>query len=161
MDGKLAIDVARLDGGGERFRGELDCSCLEMDGEKWIHPFGSVRYDVFVQVFGTEFTARGVLECDFDAVCSRCGGDFDFTCHADEFEVSEEIPAETEYFELTNHIRECILLALPNYPVCREDCKGVCPKCGKNLNEGACPCESEGSDDRWAALEGFAAKEER
>ncbi|MBR1871440.1 MAG: DUF177 domain-containing protein [Kiritimatiellae bacterium] len=159
MDEKLEIDLARLDKGGERFAGELDNAVLEMQNEKWIRPFAPLRYDVFVQVFGKELLVRGRLEQDFDAVCSRCGEDFDFTCKAEEFEVSEEVGEDVEFFDLTNRVRECIILALPNYPVCGEDCKGVCPTCGKNLNKGACECGKDDADARWAALDGFGAKE--
>jgi uncharacterized protein len=42
-------------------------------------------------------------------------------------------------------------LAVPLKPVCREDCKGLCPRCGANLNEGSCGCLEE-KDERWASL---------
>lgn len=45
-----------------------------------------------------------------------------------------------------------ILLELPMKHLCREDCKGLCPKCGKNLNEGPCSCSTKAVDPRWAAL---------
>lgn len=49
-------------------------------------------------------------------------------------------------------IREYLLLALPMQPLCREDCKGLCPHCGHNLNEGPCDCNSAAVDERWNAL---------
>lgn len=52
-------------------------------------------------------------------------------------------------------VREQILLALPPYPVCREDCKGLCPVCGQNRNEKACGCDTHVPDPRWAGLEKF------
>ena len=45
-----------------------------------------------------------------------------------------------------------LLVALPLKPLCREDCAGLCPQCGANLNEGPCGCEPDTEDDRWAAL---------
>jgi len=55
-------------------------------------------------------------------------------------------------------VREQILLALPGYPLCREDCQGLCPSCGQNLNEQACGCDRHVPDPRWAGLEKFRTK---
>lgn len=49
-------------------------------------------------------------------------------------------------------VREELLLALPRYVVCREDCRGLCPQCGKDLNAGPCGCASPAADSRWQAL---------
>jgi uncharacterized protein len=49
-------------------------------------------------------------------------------------------------------LREQVLLALPMNVVCREDCKGLCPTCGKDRNEGSCGCEPRAVDPRLAAL---------
>ncbi len=51
--------------------------------------------------------------------------------------------------------REQLILALPPYPVCRDDCKGLCPVCGANLNERECGCDRKVPDPRWAGLEKF------
>lgn len=49
-------------------------------------------------------------------------------------------------------IRQNLVLALPMSALCREDCAGLCPQCGKDLNEGPCDCKPEVVDDRFAAL---------
>ena len=49
-------------------------------------------------------------------------------------------------------IRQDLLLALPLHPLCREDCAGICPQCGQNLNEGPCACIIRDVDPRWSAL---------
>ncbi len=152
MDSKLIIDVARLDRDGEAYEGTLDDAVLELGGEL-LRPFGGIRYSLFVQTFGTELLARGTLAQDFDAVCSRCGGDFDFTVTVDDFTASVEVGEKTEYADLTDELRQSIILALPSYPVCRHDCRGVCPACGKNLNEGPCACGHAERDSRWGALD--------
>ena len=59
--------------------------------------------------------------------------------------------------ELEEVAREQVLLALPMQPLCREDCRGLCPQCGRNLNQGACNCAPVG-DQRWASLEQLGAK---
>jgi uncharacterized protein len=75
---------------------------------------------------------------------------------ADEVSISE---AETEigYYQgegmlLEDVLREQVLLATPVRALCREDCKGLCPQCGRNLNVEQCNCEQHPSDPRWAAL---------
>ncbi len=55
--------------------------------------------------------------------------------------------------------REAILLALPLAPLCREDCAGLCPTCGADLNEGACDCVPPVADPRWAALDALRLEE--
>jgi uncharacterized protein len=65
--------------------------------------------------------------------------------------------AEIGYYQgdgilLEDVLREQVLLALPLKVTCREDCKGLCPHCGKNLNEEQCACNVPMEDPRWAAL---------
>jgi uncharacterized protein len=55
--------------------------------------------------------------------------------------------------------REAILLDLPLAPLCREDCAGLCPTCGADLNEGACECVPAVADPRWAALDALRLEE--
>jgi uncharacterized protein len=54
--------------------------------------------------------------------------------------------------DLTQAVREQVALAVPQFALCREDCRGLCPTCGTNLNESSCDCVVEEVDDRWAAL---------
>jgi uncharacterized protein len=65
--------------------------------------------------------------------------------------------AEIGYYEgegllLEDALREQVLLALPLKTICREDCKGLCAHCGKNLNEVQCSCVDAVEDPRWSAL---------
>jgi len=53
--------------------------------------------------------------------------------------------------DLRPAVREELLLAVPQWVVCREDCRGLCPRCGKDLNAGPCGCPPAG-DPRWQAL---------
>lgn len=53
--------------------------------------------------------------------------------------------------DLRPAVREQWLLNVPTYALCREDCQGICPTCGKDLNEGACDC-APNTDARWGAL---------
>jgi len=53
--------------------------------------------------------------------------------------------------DLTEVVRQAVLLALPVHPLCRQACAGLCPRCGSDLNERPCDCPAE-TDARWAAL---------
>jgi len=59
---------------------------------------------------------------------------------------------EGDAVDLDELVREQILLALPSRRLCREECKGLCPTCGADLNAGRCACEQREVDPRWSAL---------
>ena len=59
---------------------------------------------------------------------------------------------EAHELDLTEPIRQSILLELPMKPLCRPDCAGLCPRCGKNRNEGDCGCPRDESDPRLSQL---------
>ncbi|HSE49239.1 MAG TPA: DUF177 domain-containing protein [Terriglobales bacterium] len=63
-----------------------------------------------------------------------------------------------EGLQLEDVLREQLLLAVPVKAVCREECRGLCPQCGQNLNEGKCACGPAPSDPRWNALRELRGK---
>jgi len=74
--------------------------------------------------------------------------------------------AEISYYQgegllLEDVIREQVLLAVPLKAICREDCKGLCPHCGTNLNSGTCSCAEPAEDPRWSALKEIRGKLDR
>ena len=139
-EAKLVVDVSRLASEGETLEGEV--FCVDID-EEFVRPFGGVRYRLGVQLFGTELLVRGRLEQAFDLVCSRCGEDFDTTIKVEDFTESYEVGENTREVDLTEDVRESIILTLPTYPVCRKDCPGIVRK------------DETPSDDRWSALDQF------
>ncbi|HUQ90965.1 MAG TPA: DUF177 domain-containing protein [Bryobacteraceae bacterium] len=118
-----------------------------------------------------EIRVRGHLQVSMEAPCDRClepaacrvDSDFDLfyrpletgpteaevEIHEGEIEIGFY---EGDSLELEEILREFVLLALPMRKVCKPDCKGICPVCGRNRNEAACGCEVKLTDDRWAAL---------
>ncbi len=58
---------------------------------------------------------------------------------------------EHHILDLCEVLRQDVLVVVPMHPVCREDCRGLCPTCGRNLNEETCDCVPE-PDPRWAGL---------
>ena len=78
----------------------------------------------------------------------------------DENEFDDYMPVELEYFsrvlDVMPQIQESIYTLLPTKILCREDCAGLCPNCGADLNEGPCSCVNEDIDPRLEALKNFA-----
>ena len=54
--------------------------------------------------------------------------------------------------DLTDAVREHVVLGAPEFALCREECRGLCPGCGKDLNEGDCSCVPEAAPSPWDAL---------
>jgi uncharacterized protein len=125
-----------------------------------------------------EATVRALLELP----CGRClepfelpvSVDVDLTyvpqpagpaAEGDEIEVAEE-DLSTAYYrdqvlDLGDMMREQIYLALPMRPLCREDCRGLCPECGTNRNTGRCDCAPQWEDPRLAGLKALVEKKPR
>jgi uncharacterized protein len=120
---------------------------------------------------------KGRLETAFEVACARCldpvavpvKRSFDLLYRPlgtdaghEELSVTDA-EAEIGYYQgdgvlLEDTLREQVLLAVPLKTICRDDCKGLCAQCGKNLNEGACSCEDGEEDPRWAALREIKGK---
>lgn len=62
---------------------------------------------------------------------------------------------ESDLLDITEPVRESLLLAVPLQSLCREDCRGLCPVCGADRNEGDCGCDATTVDPRLAALKQF------
>jgi uncharacterized protein len=121
---------------------------------------------------GEEVRLRGTIRTEVELLCDRCAApsraplevEFDArfipqTAAAVEDESVELLTEdlglaayEGDAVDLDDLVREQILLALPSRNLCREDCKGLCAKCGADLNAGGCSCERGETDPRWAAL---------
>ena len=92
------------------------------------------------------------LASDFDLLYRPLGvdaGPHERSVHEGDTEIGYY---QGEGIELADVLREQVLLAVPIKTVCREECKGLCPHCGKNWNTGKCQCEEVAGDPRWDAL---------
>ncbi len=120
---------------------------------------------------------QGSYSGEFEVACARCltpvrkklGGRFDLLYRplgADQGASEHSITAsETEigYYQesgltLEDVLREQVLLSLPARTLCREDCKGLCPRCGRDLNTETCTCDPAPADPRWSALSDLAGR---
>ena len=124
-----------------------------------------------------KFRLAGHLRTELELSCSRCLEPYRFAVDADfdqrylpasaasaepESEVQED-DLETSYYsddqiDLGELMREQFYLTLPMKPLCRDDCRGLCPQCGTNLNTGTCDCSPVWEDPRLAALKAIKEK---
>jgi uncharacterized protein len=120
---------------------------------------------------GNEIFVNGHVETRAQVECDRCLKTVDLPVSADfaleyitgddyqSSAVAELTEAEMSVavfdgkgIDVDEVVKEQILLAVPTRMLCREDCKGICPECGKDLNTGECQCVKDDIDPRWAAL---------
>lgn len=123
---------------------------------------------------GKEILCKGSLKTGLSVTCTRCLSDFNFEVKsplrvhfiprvennnlAHEIELTE-LDVEQEFYEegqidLSSPVRDLILLSLPQIVLCQQDCAGLCPDCGTNLNQNKCDCKIDGSfDPRLAVLQ--------
>lgn len=79
------------------------------------------------------------LNAVMSSACSRCLNEFDINI-GKKIKLGYPVDRPDQVIDLNPDIREEIILDSPMKPLCRPDCKGLCPKCGKNLNESKCNC---------------------
>jgi uncharacterized protein len=125
-----------------------------------------------IQKVDNEYYCQGTIAAPVEQECSRClnlfdddlVGDLNFTIRAGDIKPVRALDDEGEIFfirasepivELNEIIRQSLILSLPLKPLCSQDCKGICPNCGINLNEESCDCEDEEADERWEGLRGL------
>lgn len=131
-----------------------------------------VELSMDVQKAGADaFQVKGRATTTLELTCSRCVETFDVRVNPEfdlrylpqventgepEREIGEEDLATAYYREglldVTDLLREQFQLALPMKPLCADQCRGLCPDCGANLNRSACDCAPQWEDPRLAAL---------
>lgn len=137
-----------------------------------VTPHGPLQVRIELQQAGPDVVVRGSLTGEFEQECRRCLApvvtgveEAVGLLYRAGTEPGADEPADvlalprTAELDLTDPLREHVMLAVPRYVYCREECKGLCPDCGANLNEAVCGCESVEVDDRWAPLRQLKADE--
>ena len=123
-----------------------------------------------VQKTDDEFFCQGHVFGTVDMECARCLGTFqvdletpiDFIVRASEERPDQNDVLDDEDYawftrnelraDITELVRQALILASPMKPICSDDCQGLCPKCGGNLNERSCSCKAGKTDPRWDEL---------
>jgi len=153
----MRLETAQIRDRPRRFEGEEPASILELDNDPEVRPAGPVRYRLTAQRFADELVVRGSLEAAVGARCSRCGEPFVRAVCDPAFARAYRLRAASELIDLTPDLREAILLAFPTLFVCSEACRGLCARCGANLNSQACACGAPPPASPWAGLDQWKA----
>jgi len=132
--------------------------------------------DCLISRSGDTIYIRGTLSANIMQECDRClelatipiGGDFTYTLVPGKAETSEELELSAEdlekgyyqgdFIDLAPIVCEQIILQTPMKILCAENCRGLCPCCGTNLNKGKCDCRLFVTDSRLAALKDIKIK---
>ena len=163
--GKLRIPLSLLEGGVSTFAFLAVNPNLSMgDGCRFLRP---VNVNARVISMGDDIVVELVVESEGEFICDRCGMEYKrvirgtaktlFTsdCLKAGIEGNENVrclsPSARE-IDITQDVRDALLLAVPAKHLCREDCMGLCPRCGANLNFESCSCPKDDIDPRWEIL---------
>lgn len=127
-----------------------------------------MRVELRAHSVGEGIFVRGRMQTRLELECRRCltpveqavdvDVDLLYEPLADEDEevaLSGEVyplPPRGDQIDLRPALREQLLLQVPDYVVCEEDCRGLCPKCGTDLNRATCSCVPEAGPSPWDAL---------
>ena len=140
--------------------GEVDYPIINYNGSD-IRTTSPIKVHVLVENSGKGLKLNGKLSANLMLSCSRCLEDFDYLLETDfEEELTNKdkdddgdaIHFEGDTVDLTDIVVDNILLSLPMKALCREDCKGLCPQCGCNLNIKECNCSQKNVDPRFSVL---------
>jgi uncharacterized protein len=169
------LDLSRIRQAETRFERTFDPSAMATEGDEYriVAPV-ELAFDIHKDK--ERFRLEGTLKTTLELSCSRCLETFQTPLDIDfdqrympQAEATSELEAEvpeddleTSYYrdeeiDLNDLIHEQFYLAMPMKPLCRDDCKGLCPQCGTNLNTGTCDCAPVWEDPRLAALKTIKA----
>ena len=166
----MKVDLLSLTDEPRPFSFSIDKENIDLETED-IKVVGSVEMTGEVSRNAAKADVRGSVKAPLEIDCTRCltpvRRELDIVFQID-FVGRELLPEskethlesndldtdvlEDDEIDLTEIAREQILLNLPETTLCREECKGICPTCGKHLNESDCQCGEDDIDPRWAAL---------
>jgi uncharacterized protein len=149
----MKIWVARIPEEGSHYEGEEPGSIMELENDPFIRNAGDVRYELYAQHISGELVVRGALSVDLNLKCTRCAEFFSTTVTDSDFLRAYTASKDVDSVDITEDMREDILLNVTDFPICSEECKGLCAQCGADLNKGACECEARERPDPWSALD--------
>lgn len=178
-DNEFTVHIKDLENGPVTL--QVDTTPKKLDLEDPDYTFSGIKGTVEFSQVRPRVIARGVLETRATTSCVRClqetvievAASVD-AAYEDEKQIKhsrndiitpeEQIitPFNGNWIQPETELREAILLDLPALPVCKPDCKGLCPYCGTNLNEADCNCDKSGMEiSSWKnALQGLKLKDD-
>lgn len=155
----LKVQISR--GGSVPFEfkvgANLFCGENFLDNGKFI---GDIEISGEIVDDGLKCVTRGKIKCRKQFSCDRCLTLATVNQVIDFDEEIEGADIVDDCVELTELVRDNLIASQPIQSLCKADCRGLCPVCGKNLNDGACECEKFKVDPRLAPLMNFKSFEE-
>jgi uncharacterized protein len=149
---KLIIDLSTLKD-DEVIEGQIDnyiCSSLTENDKGQDIQF-SYKVLKLVEGYNLEAAIKGNITC----TCSKCLDVFKLAVDRNISRFYEKNTVELDVFD---EIKQTLFLEMPSNPVCKDDCSGLCHKCGINLNNKKCSCIINEVDTRWEKLKDFIKK---
>jgi len=161
----LRINISRLSEGRHQFELESEPSGLGLDE----HFSQLVRVHADLEKSSRQLSLTARLSSMGRFTCDRCLDSFERELAAqysivylqdqqaplEQGDIDQEVQVigpDVNMLDLGEDVRQYLLLAVPVKLLCKDDCKGLCPHCGTNLNRSQCSCTAEEIDPRWAAL---------
>lgn len=159
----LKINISKLSEGLHDFNLQADPSQLEL-GDTFTSP---VSVNVKLDKSSTQIYLKAEIVSAGNFTCDRCLIDFKsefrtsfnivfmYEARGLKDEQSNDIQIlspDTNHIDIAEDVRQYILLAIPIKILCSENCRGLCPLCGTDLNQNQCKCNSDTHDPRWETL---------
>ncbi|MET0143408.1 MAG: DUF177 domain-containing protein [Ilumatobacteraceae bacterium] len=154
-----AVELLRQPGTRRPIQVVVDLEALDIHDDRLD---GEVVVDVVAESTLGDIVVAGTLGVGWHDTCRRCVRPLSGPLVVDVAERyaipgdsadPDAFPIENGQLDLGPMVREGVLLAAPDAPLCREDCAGLCPSCGADLNDGPCGCDMTVRDDRWSVLD--------
>ena len=115
---------------------------LPADADPPLAPVGDIAYHLSAVMAGADLIVTGSASVSLATVCARCLDDIRVPITVKKLCFHVEKVRDLEV-DLTDDVREELLLAIPSCFYCSPDCKGICPMCGTNLNHASCACDKD------------------
>lgn len=142
-----------------------DLTPSELDITDGISVIGTIKAEGCISNAGDVLLLEATMSAQVRRTCGRCLKEFTAVTKADVLEKFYPASAEniekdafvydSDVVDITAPLRESLLLAEPISALCKDDCRGLCPVCGNDLNDGDCGCDRFSVDPRLAALKQF------
>lgn len=154
-----AAELLRRPGTEKHLDLHVDVADLGIDDERF-RPADPVDVELRLESLTDGIVVNGRVSAPWHGICRRCAGPAEGRVDGDVHELYQEVvtdpdafPLEGDQLDLEPMVREVLLLDAPATPLCRDDCAGLCPQCGADLNTGSCDCAPVAADPRWSALD--------
>lgn len=156
-----ASELLRRPGSVKSFDLDVQPSSIGLDSSLLI-PDSPISVHLTAESLTDGVVINGHVRVAFRGECRRCLGAIEGYVDVEVHELyqvnvsdPDAFPIVGDQIDLVPMVRENVLLEVPEAPVCRPDCAGLCPQCGIDRNTQTCDCVLETGDSRWAALEGW------